>query len=593
MIHNVEIILQNLNDQQKNIARSQENLLVTACPGSGKTRVLTHKLAYSAYLMPQSKKKVIAITYTNRAADEIKDRLELYGFEHPAIWAGTIHQFCLEYIVYPYAMFLPRLSKGYRIIDEYVSSRYVQEIIDELGLKISFWDRLKINLNLDKNLNILECRYKQVVNSYHERLIANREIDFDLMLTLAYQILKNHPIAAKNISETVRCLFVDEYQDTNELQYQIIGILTNANKKINVMFVGDIDQAIYGSLGGVAKSIGEIQTITQLLFKRETLNGCYRSTQRLVDFFAHFQEEHYEVNSLATYADTSGIISFNTSIHKDNVYDHIAKIIGEKISEGVKSEDICVIAPQWDLLYPVSRNLRTLLPDVEFDAPDFSPIKADEMNIFYKLSKLIFTESGIKVTRRKRIATEIINGLSQDYGINLKDEIDCFWLLQKVNSIRPSTNNGIEYFRIVVEALLLSCSINKPSYPAVYEAYASFMAKITERVERFSLSTELSLFYKMFKEKNGVVITSCHKIKGEEYHTVIAFGILQGKIPHWDVIINNPSLADDEARKMIYVIASRAKKELYLIAEQGRTTQSGSALYPTDILQSYRYDYDH
>lgn len=592
MIDNIEIILQNLNDQQKNIARSQDNLLVTACPGSGKTRVLTHKLAYSAYSTPNSMKKVIAITYTNRAADEIKDRLELYGYEHPAIWAGTIHQFCLEYIVYPYAMFLPRLSKGYKIIDEYVSGRYVQEVVDELGLEISFWDRIKINLKLDENSNILEHHYKQVVDSYHKRLISNKEIDFDLILTLSYQILKSHPIASKNISDVIRCLFVDEYQDTNELQYQIIGLLTNANKKINIMFVGDIDQAIYGSLGGVAKNIEEIQTITQLSFKQETLNGCYRSTQRLVDFYAHFQKEYYKVNSLAVYADINGIITLDTTIHKDNVYGDIAAIIKKKISEGVKSEDICVIAPQWDLLYPISRNLRILLPDVEFDAPDISPIKADDMNVFYKFSKLIFTESGVKVHRRKRIATEIINCLTQDYGVNLKDDVDCFWILQKINSIRPSTNNGVEYFSIVVESILSACNIDKASYPSVYESYNDFIEKVNDRVARHNLSLELSLFYKIFKEKNGVVITSCHKIKGEEYHTVIAFGILQGKIPHWDVIINNPSLSDDEARKMIYVIASRAKKELYLIAEQGRTTQSGSPLRPTNVLQSYSYGYD-
>jgi len=133
------------------------------------------------------------------------------------------------------------------------------------------------------------------------------------------------------------------------------------------------------------------------------------------------------------------------------------------------------------------------------------------------------------------------------------------------------------YFSTIVETVLSACNVDKSSYPSVYEAYDDFIEKVNDRVEKYNLSFELSLFYKTFKEKNGVVITSCHKIKGEEYHTVIAFGILQGKIPNWDVIINNPSLSDDEARKMIYVIASRAKKELYLIAEQGRTTRSGSA----------------
>lgn len=83
-------------------------------------------------------------------------------------------------------------------------------------------------------------------------------------------------------------------------------------------------------------------------------------------------------SALAAYADFKGIISLDTVIHKNNVYEYIAKIVKEKVSQGIKSENICVIVPQWNLLYPISRNLRTLLPDVEFDAPDMSPIKADD-----------------------------------------------------------------------------------------------------------------------------------------------------------------------------------------------------------------------
>lgn len=592
MNKNLEIILKNLNDQQKDIVRTTANMLVTACPGSGKTRVLTHKLAYSAYSEPQSMQKVIAITYTNRAADEIKERLELYGFDHPAIWAGTIHQFCLEYIIYPYAMFLPRLGKGYRIIDEYVSGRYIHQIVEDLKLNINFWDRMKINLKLDGELNIIECNYKQVVDLYHKKLKSNKEIDFDLILALSYQILKHHPIASENVSNIMRCLFIDEYQDTNELQYQIIGLLTRANNRINTMLVGDIDQAIYGSLGGVAKDIDQIGDITQLQIEHKTLNGCYRSTQRLVDFYSYFQKEYYEVDSLAPYANIDGIISLDTVIHRDSVYSHIAEIIKKKIDEGIKEADICVIAPQWNLLYPLSRNLRSLLPGIAFDAPDISPFKADDMNVFYKLSRLIFTEPGVKVSRRKRIATEIINCLSQEFGVHLKDNIDCFWLLKRINGTQSTTDNGIEHFCIVIDSLFSECNINEAAYPSLYKEYKSFIEKVNDRVEKHSLSYELPLFYKAFKEKSGVVITSCHKIKGEEYNTVIAFGILQGKIPHWDAIFSDRNIADDEARKMIYVIASRAKKELYLIAEQGRTTQRGSPLRLTSILQSYSYSYD-
>ena len=592
MNKDLELLLDKLNDQQKNIVISNNNMFVTACPGSGKTRVLTFKLAYTALSNPHSYKRIIAITYTNRAADEIKDRLELFDIDQSAIWTGTIHQFCLEYIIYPYALSLPRLCKGFTIIDEYVRDQYLQEILDSKDIQIPFYEKGKIMTMLSYDMEIIETRFPDVVKCYHDQLMKNKEIDFDLILNLSHQILRDHPIASVNIAGIIRCIYIDEYQDTNELQYQIIGILTKANNDIKVMFVGDTDQAIYGSLGGIAKSINEIEEITSLKFKKETLNGCYRSTQRIVDYYSYFQNELYEIISLSTRAEMRGTISLSTSLHKDEIYDYIAELIQYKIDEGVPPEEICVIAPQWYLLYPLSKKLRILLPHISFDAPDISPIKADDMNIFYKLARLIFTEPGKKVARRKRIATEIIKVLSEEYNILLNEHIDCFWILQTINGIHSNSDNGIEYYQYIIETFFSSCGINRNDNPSLYSQYDNFIKKIEERVKRHSLSDDLFTFYKMFKEKVGVVITTCHKIKGEEYNTVIAFGILYGMVPHWESIYN-PAISENiEAKKMLYVIASRAKESLYLFAEQGRTTQNGSIYTLTDILKTYTYKYD-
>lgn len=591
MNENYELLLSKLNDQQKAIVISNDNMLVTACPGSGKTRVLTYKLAYTALSNPHSHKKIIAITYTNRAADEIKDRLELFDIDQSAIWAGTIHQFCLEYIIYPYAMSLSRLCKGFTIIDEYMRDQYLQHILDSMSIQIPFYEKDKIKTMLNCNMEIMEARFPQVVKCYHDQLIQNKEIDFDLILSLSYQILSTHPIASENVAGIIRSIYVDEYQDTNELQYQIIGILTKTNNKIKVMLVGDTDQAIYSNLGGIAKSIKEIEEITNLKFTKETLNGCYRSTQRIIDYYTYFQNEPYEIISLSSRAEVRGTITLNTSIHKDDIYDCIAGLIRHKINEGIPPEEICVIAPQWFLLYPLSKKLRQLLPDTSFDAPDISPIKADDMNVFYKLARLIFTEPGKKVARRKRIATEIIKVLSKEYNILLYEHIDCFWILQTINSVHPDSDNGIEYYKYIIKELFSSCGINRDDNPSLYSQYDNFIEKIEERIKRYSLSDDLLTFYKMFKEKAGVVITTCHKIKGEEYNTVIAFGVLHGMIPHWESIYNPVISENDEAKKMLYVIASRAKESLYLFAEQGRTTRNGTYTL-TDILKTYTYKYD-
>ena len=161
--------------------------------------------------------------------------------------------------------------------------------------------------------------------------------------------------------------------------------------------------------------------------------------------------------------------------------------------------------------------------------------KVDDLNVFYKLSKLIFTKAGYKVERRKRIAREVIDILTNEFGIMLSDTVDCFWVLHKINSTSPQTKSGIEYFTQIVNNMFASCGIESKSYPAIFEQFNEFIEKIYHRINNWpDLSDELEAFEKMFQEKIGVVITSCHGVKGEEYNTVIAFGLLRGYVPHWD-----------------------------------------------------------
>ena len=132
------LFLEQLNPQQKKVCIEGSNILLKACPGSGKTRTLTYKLAYIIKKYELSKKINIAITYTNRAADEIRERLEKMDILEEKVWVGTIHQFCLEFIIRPYTMYHNRLKKGYHIIDEYVQSQYVDEIVKNLGIDIGY-----------------------------------------------------------------------------------------------------------------------------------------------------------------------------------------------------------------------------------------------------------------------------------------------------------------------------------------------------------------------------------------------------------------------------------------------------------------------
>ena len=110
------VFLDELNNKQREVCTSTKNYVLTACPGSGKTRLITYRLAYLQGKYNDSRKYNIAITYTNRAADEIDRRLDDMGIDMSNIWCGTIHQFCMHFIIRPYAMYSDYLRYGYKIL---------------------------------------------------------------------------------------------------------------------------------------------------------------------------------------------------------------------------------------------------------------------------------------------------------------------------------------------------------------------------------------------------------------------------------------------------------------------------------------------
>lgn len=570
--------LDKLNPQQKQVCIDERNILLKACPGSGKTRTLTYKLAYLVEKYISSKKLNIAITYTNRAADEIRERLEKLETPEDKVWVGTIHQFCLEFVIRPYTMYHERLRKGYHIIDEYVTKQYIEEIKEELGIDIGYNKPFE---------------YPEILEKYQKKLLDEKEIDFNDILSISLELVNDKEFIAENISGIIRTILVDEYQDTNELQYKILSSIVMVNKKIQVTFVGDTDQAIYGGLGGVAKSCDELQKEFGIKFQERELDGCYRTTQRIVDYYSNFQLKSMKIQAVSDIRDEMGCLVYDNTVRKSELFEKIAYIVKNELSKGIRDNEICIIAPQWWLLFPLSKKMKELLPDVKFDAPDITPIKYDPMNVFYLISKLLFTESGQRIKLRKRVANEIIEILTEEYKIRLSEKIDSYKVLKVINSISPTGKNGIVYLQEAITKFLIEIGIDLNIEAYLKKAYEDFMARIKDRVKNNHLSTDVDMFKQCFKEKEGVVINTFHGVKGEEYTTVIAFGILNGYIPHWDIIINKPlDYREAETKKLLYVVCSRAKKNLYLFSEQGRITQRGAPLLPTDEILAINYEYD-
>jgi len=266
-----EAYLADLNPAQREAVLTTEGpLLVVAGAGSGKTRVLTHRVAHLINACGVKPQEILAITFTNKAAGEMRERLEdMLGGVARAIWILTFHSACGRIL----RREAPRL--GYRtnftIYDQADQIRLTKAVLEELERDPKrFVPRgIHSQISTAKNNLISPEEYRQRVSSFYDqtvadayelyqrRLFASNAVDFDDMLFLTVQVLENFPEAREKWSNAFRYILVDEYQDTNHAQYRLLQLLAEKHK--NLFAVGDPDQSIYAFRGADIRNIMEFE----------------------------------------------------------------------------------------------------------------------------------------------------------------------------------------------------------------------------------------------------------------------------------------------------------------------------------------------
>ncbi len=589
------MILDILSDQQKDAVIKDGNVLLTACPGSGKTRVIIHKLAFALENVDEdSKERIVALTFTVRASEEIYRRLNAMGINSKRVWSGTLHSFCLEWIIKPYSCYLPELKNGFLIADETYASDIISELKEKHKLKPI--DPINFRFNRDGTFAEPKTIQKRVLKEYHERLQAEKLIDFELLLYYSYKLLTKHPKIKKTLSNIFSLVCVDEYQDTQDLLYAIISsIIITGEGSSSLFLVGDTDQAIYASLGGVAKSLEEIQDeLNTLPIEQLTLSGNYRSTQRIIDFYSLFQTNPIKIEAIGSNRDAESIITYNNTLDKGYLVDEIARLIKYSLDKEIPEDEICVLVPQWWLITSITKQLRAKLPDVNFDASGLAPMSKNRNNIWYKLSRLFLTQPKPRIySLRYKWCTEIIKTFKEHTNTEFNEQYQTERnVLRLINSITSDETEGIDYLNDCFDQFLDAVGIDQNIHEQLLINRKTFFDVIKSRLEdpTFQVPSDIESFMSFYREMSGVVINTCVGVKGEEFETVIAYGLLRGYVPHWNDIFNADPMA--ASKKLLYVICSRAKTNLHLISETGRQTKAGNPLEITPELQGLDFEFD-
>lgn len=589
-----------LNEEQEKAILTTESVLLVACPGSGKTRTLTYKIAYELSRLASPKEFIVAITYTNTAADEIKERVELLGVDISQLWIGTIHAFCLEWILRPYHQYLDVLKMGFRVINSHESELILTELCKPYrNRNITYWDcgflakTDKYYLTcLDKNKH--DC-LQAILSEYFKVLEGNNQVDFEQILFYSYKILYTKPAVANILCKLFPFILIDEYQDTKEIQYHIISKILRANKgKSKTLIVGDPNQAIFDSLGGYPMANRDLENLLGFTLTQMGLTKNYRSSQRIISFYEYYKTFSSSNIPFGKGKDYPSLISYNKTIPVENLIDELVNLIKFNVFEkGILPNDICIVAPWWIHLGSITRRLIIQLPDFSFNGPGMAPFSRDIDNFWFKVSRIILTEpSPYMYIRRLRWSKEVLSEL-EIAGVNISATTNKRFL-RICNSINLDEKDGLSYLKLAFEQICLHLAIDISLYPSLIEHHCSFFESSQSRIQRLidegnPFVGEIENFRKVFKQREGITVSTIHGIKGEEYDTMIGFAILDNYVPHF-----NDLNGDENSRKLLYVLASRAKKNVHIISETKRSVnwRNPDGLLPTPCLLEYNYHYD-
>lgn len=583
-----------LNSEQVAAIEELCSVFLIACPGSGKTRTLTYKIAYELSRRT-NKRIVVAITYTHRAADEIQERIEDLGVDTSGLWIGTIHSFCLEWIIKPYGIYHSELAQGYRVLDPYTRESMLERICAPYS-GITHWD---CNYYFSHAGYHLSCPDKwkhegihKILSVYFRELSESRQIDYELILWYAYVLVRDQKHIASLLSQVFSYILVDEYQDTKQIQYSILtSILFAGQGQTKTFIVGDPNQAIYGSLGGYAISVADFRGLAGIPIKELALSHNYRSSQRIISYFSNFNVHATSIESLGENSAFPSMVSYSRHITHTYLHDELVRLIQSSLDAGHKPEEICVLAPWWILLASTTRKLVSMLPDQQFDGPGLVPFSNDFDNFFYKLSKILLTESSPSMlVRRIRWANDVINNLS-DCGVDTSS-LTYRVLLRECNAISINEHDGLTYLDLAFSALFVRLNIDLNNFPQLLDHREAFFSSSLSRIKRLqhagaSYINDISFFKKVFRERAGITVSTIHGVKGAEFDVVIAFGLLEGMVPHFNE--DNGKIA---ASKLLYVVGSRARKHLHLISETGRSQGRQRSYRATEVLAACSFDYN-
>ena len=592
-----------LDRQQQRAVQSIEGAnLVLSVPGSGKTTVLTNRIAYMVLCKGIKPDNILAITFTNAAADEMKSRLRknFRSTVFESVRTSTINSLALNIVNRKTrGDFTTAGSKGRTIVVELLKEYKLPYYIDNIKLYESAIAFIKSKLNQKEYMDYvihtkqLDPRFRSFFNDYNDRLHAQKLIDFHDQNNLALQYLKEDPELLKSYQNQFQYVCVDEAQDTNQVQYELIRLIASSNN--NIFMVGDEDQSIYGFNGSYPEALLNFRDVYTNPFILK-LERNYRSTSQIVDIARDFIDKNIKRNKKDMYAVRSGgkavsIIEVGGFKEQAEKLAEIAEFDHSDMAILYRENNTCVVLINQLIKHNVpfqftkddidvfsTSNVRKVIAYLRF------VINNRDFKSFYEIDNTISFEIWRKATR---IAVDqVIHGQFDNVFDALAEYIENNpFKNREINISRVlAYKREIEDAKIaqIDQAIVIACR-NVIFNFAQQQKIKDFFIALAEPNDTISdYLSRLMYLENIIKSgnsnRNGVTLSTFHSAKGLEFEKVYLADVYDGVIPSVQSMDNRTEY--EEERRLFYVAITRAKNELYLMKIAGKDSEFIDELFP-------------
>ena len=637
-------LLEGLNDKQyEGVVNTEGPCLIIAGAGSGKTKVITHKIAYLIHEKGVKPWNILAITFTNKAAREMKDRVEkLVGDDVKDMWIGTFHSICVR--ILRRTIDKIGFDSSFAIFDTSDQRALIKECIKELNLddKI-FTDRsVQFEISNAKNDMLEPDKYQakyngdyrkekigQVYELYQKKLKQNNSIDFDDIINFTIKILTENPEYIEYYGDKFRYVLVDEYQDTNKAQFTLITLL--ASRWGNLTVVGDNDQGIYSFRGADITNILNFEKDfpgTKII----KLEQNYRCTGNILDVANEViknNETKYE-KKLWTQNEKGKLPEFYLSNDEYDEASHIVQEINHlKREEYYKYNDCAVLYR----MNTQSRAIEDILRREDIPYKIVGGLK------FYERKEIKDIIAYLRVINNpndnlslKRIINEPKRGIGKTSLDNVEQianaaGISMYEVIKNANGYGLSkvAVASEEFIQMVEEirakkdtekiSKIIKEILDKSGYTRALDKEETFEAEnrianldefltvaiefedefaentLSDFLESITLSSDID---NVEESEDSVTLMTLHSAKGLEFPAVFLVGMEEGIFPGYKSIGEPTEL--EEERRLCYVGITRAKEHLYLSAAKQRTVFGSTSCnsisrfvkeIPKDLLEGF------